>query len=215
MDTNSTINSTPVVPPSQPTTETTPDKSRTDKGQVDPKYMKARLERAAKAERARVLRELGIDDLEKGKLALTEAHSFRQSQLSEGEKTTAALQAAEQRALDAEKRALELETQQKRSGLENAIRSYAGELGAEYPDDVIAKVRENGATFDALMSEDGKVKLEKVKLAVDALKKERPTWFKIGGPGSPSNRNGRGSDAGGAAKEKAKADLERQIKRSF
>lgn len=212
MDTN--VNSTSVVPPSQPTTETTPDKSRTDKGQVDPKFMAKRLERARLTARSQLLKELGLDDVEKGKAVLTEAQQYRQSQLSEGERTTAALQAAEQRALDAERRASEMEAQQKRSGLESAVRGYAGELGAEYPDDVISYLVTNGS-FENLMSEDGKVKIEAMKKVVDNVKKDRPGWFKASGPGSPSNRNGRGADAGGAAKEKAKADLERQIKRSF
>lgn len=195
-----------------PNTETQPDKARSSGQEYEPKFLNARLKRAEDAARRKLLQELGIEDVNVGKAALAEAKKLRESQMSESEKSQAALQAAEERAKAAENRTLEIEVERKRDLVTSAIRSAAIEARAEHPDDVVGRLT---SSLDTLISDDGKVKTEKVKQMIEAVRKERPGWFKSGGVGSPSNAGGRTPDAGGAAKDKALQQLKNQIKRSF
>lgn len=206
------------IPTTTTPTDTQQDKSA-DKGQgtdETPIMNEAQLkDRLSQKERA-ILKELGIDDLKTAKQLLADAKKSADEKLSETERNTKALAAAEKKAADAEARIAELEHAAKVTTFKNAVLKAATDAKAKYPDDVITAAA-GSADFSKWLEGDAPND-KAIKTWVEEYKANRPDYFIVGNgngtPGSPSNRNAAGNPTTEQERQ-LKDKLTQQIRRSF
>lgn len=157
----------------------------------EPHWLPDRLAQAKRSAVADFLKELGVDKPDDLKTLLADHKALKESQMNELQKAQAALDKATKKAADAEQKAAELEAARLADRMDGAIRSAAAEARAQYPDDVVTWIRQQGKDLSTLLDQDGKVNDKAVKALIEETKKARPTWFTSGGPGSPSNAGGK------------------------
>jgi len=116
---------------------------------------------------------------------------------------TKALEKKEADLIKAQEKAQELETRLQELALRGALSAAAQEMGCD-PDVAWALVDRSALTI----GDDGKV--QGVKPALDALKKEKPQLF--GAPGTPGNAGPK--PAGGVGAEKLREDVNRRLRKA-
>jgi hypothetical protein len=87
--------------------------------------------------------------------------------------------------------------------------------GVKYPDDVVAWIRSNHADIAKALKEDGSVDSAIVNTAIEEVRKARPEWFAIGGPGSPSNFGGTTPEVDKKRREAASKNQTKIIRSNF
>lgn len=173
-----------------------PDKSGQSKGdQPDrsnaSREVQERIKRAKRIERETILKELGYEDLDTAKAALTEVRAVKEGQMSELQKAQAALDTEKKRADKAVQDAADLKTAQLEKERHGALKDAAREAKAEKPEHVLMWAKEYAAAdLLTLVDEDGKVDAKAVEALIKRVQAAEPKWFGTGGPGSPSNRGG-------------------------
>lgn len=147
-----------------------------------------RLERARKA----LLSKLGFEDEKAAKTALDEAKKLKEAQMSEAEKTAAALKDAQDKREAAEARVKELEHKEAVNALNAVIASFAED--AHNPQHVIRELASN-EHYAAWIEKPNDTQ---IKAALEALRKGKDTAYLFkaanGGRGSPPSPKGTPSD---------------------
>ena len=185
--------------PGQQAPATPPEQETPTGGQADTKsFTQAELDKmfadrakqAKQSAQADLLKALGVDDLDALKTLLKEAANLKQAQMSESEKLQAEAEKAAKRAAELEA-ALNAERQAARESKRDAAIKEAAK-SVENPGDVVVWAQANAADQLAkTLTDDGAVDDKAVKELVEACRKARPNWFTAGGPGSPSNHDGK------------------------
>jgi hypothetical protein len=187
-----------------------------------PAWLPGRLNEERDAERRRVLKELGLEKFDDLKTVIAEHKKFKADSQSESERIAAALAetqgkltAAETARQAAETKATELEAARIADRVDAAIKELCltPAIRAEHPADVVELIRKGDMT--GVIDDKGQVVPEKVKALVEQAKKDRPGWFKTGGVGSPSNRDGVAPEALAAEKEKARRAQAENLRHKF
>ena len=165
-------------------------------------------------ERKKILEEMGIESFDVLKSFVTDAQERKQASLSELEKATAQIEAANQKALDAEQKLSDLQAEQIAFGRGNAFKDAVRKAGSDDGDNLILLVQAKmGDMFDAVF-DDGETEANEDKM--DALVKEVQSKFAMffgsSGAGSPSNNNGVARSSADMTKE-AEAAYNRQLRR--
>lgn len=153
--------------------------------ETPPAWLPQRLAEERAAAQRKVLKELGFDDAKAVKAALEEANRLKQAQMTEAEKTAAALATLQKELESARAEKAQLETARKLDRVQMAIREAAQEARAHNPQAVIALFGD----IEPLL--EGETPNEKqIAARIEALRKSDPYLFGTGGVGSPSNRGG-------------------------
>lgn len=179
-------------------TETQPDKDAekgTSEGQLSQEQVNKLVGEARKKGRetglADLLKELGVDDAAALKTFVADAKQRAEAELTEVQKAQAAREKAEKEAADA-KAQLEAEQRARREDRRNGrIAAAADKAGAVDHADVLAWALGQGDLLTATMNEAGAVDDKAVEKLIADARKAKPHFFKSGGPGSPSQRDGR------------------------
>lgn len=202
------------------TTETTPENSGQQAGgqsftQADvDRIIGERLKRAESAAMQKLLEKLGAKD-EDELTGIVKAQRERdESEKTELQKLQDKLTAAEQKVKEAEERAAQAEQQRRVDNRNAAI--IAALKDAEHPADVLLWLEANAKDeLDAVMSDDGTLDEKKIAALVTKARKERPNFFRSGGPGSPSDKDGRVPDGDPRRKQEAAEVNRRHIRSNF
>lgn len=202
------------------TTETTPENSGQQPGgqsftQADvDRIIGERLKRAESAAMQKLLEKLGAKD-EDELTGIVKAQRERdESEKTELQKLQDKLTAAEQKVKEAEERAAQAEQQRRVDNRNAAI--IAALKDAEHPADVLLWLEANAKDeLDAVMSDDGTLDEKKIAALVAKARKERPNFFRSGGPGSPSDKDGRVPDGDPRRKQEAAEVNRRHIRSNF
>jgi hypothetical protein len=178
----------PVKPTPPPPAEDAP--TLTQK-QVDAIMGNTRKEASAAALSA-LAKELGYDSVDDMKAAAKEAKDLRDKNMSELDKATKALAKVEAEKADA-LALIETERAARLADRVNTrIENLARAAKASNPEDVVDFLRSKRAEDVAgLVDKDGKIDDKAAEKMVADVKKDRPSWFAVSGPGSPSNKDGR------------------------
>lgn len=189
-ETESTTATTPVQKPAKPE----PKFSQQDMDAIQANTRKEAEDRTRKA----ILKDLGIENVDdpdavktvKGKL--TAAQQAEDEKKTELERVQERVAAAEQRATDAEAKALQLEAARIAERVDSKLEALARDAKVTTPEDVTLYLRTNHKdAVEALAGEDGKIDDKAAGKLLEEVKKARPHWFAVMGKGSPSNRDGR------------------------
>jgi alanyl-tRNA synthetase len=175
-----------------------------------------RLSRARSAAISDFLKELGIEKPEDAKAVVNEHKQLKDSQLTAQEKAEAALQKEKERADAAEARANQLAAQRRTDRIDGALRDGLIAASAHNPRDVIALLRTDYADrVEKLVAVDGNGDVDEavLKKLIEDVSKAKPYMFKAkGGPGSPSNADGKTPDPNSKNLERASATNRRLIR---
>jgi hypothetical protein len=178
------------------------------------KLINERLERAKKSGAGELLESLGVKSADELKKTLEAQRKAEEDKLSEVDK---AKKAAEK--LQQEREALQAELQKERDGrkqekLDAAIKSTA--KGAHDGDEVVLLLRRNFSDRVAkALKDDGTIDQKVLDDLVTDLKKSKPYLFGGSGAGSPSNHGGKTPEPDAKAKEQARLEQARRMKRKF
>jgi hypothetical protein len=216
-----------------PTTPTTPtgtppanggNQSSGQSPQGDPPWLPDRLERAKAAERTELLKALGFEKVEDIKALLVEAKQLKDAQLTGAEKTEQARKDAEAAAaklkadLDAANEKLSaVETKRRSALVDGKIAALADKANAEHAEDVVnwAHLNLKPEELAKLIGEGDKLDEAEIGKIIEKVKVERPSWFKVRGPGSPSNSGGRTPQPSDKDKERAAAEQYKNLRTRF
>jgi hypothetical protein len=183
-------------PPQQPAppADTQPQQNgdKGDDGQYP--WLKARLERAERVERERLLKDLGFEDPNSLKQFVETGRKLQEAQLTEREKLEKAIQERDAKIETLTKQYTEAVETRLRDKRDAAIRDAAAKTRAEHPEDVLNWILLSGNSA-GLVDKDGNVDEKAVLAQVEACRKERPNWFTGRSPGSPSNKDGTPPDS--------------------
>lgn len=143
------------------------------------------------------LEELGFSDADElkaffadAKKQREEAEQKRQAEMSELEKAQQEIQRYRNEVEQAKKQAQELE-QARRIDKRNA-QILTALKDAEHPGDVLLWIEANAKTeLGEVMADDGSIDGKAVERLIAHVKKERPSYFKPTGPGTPSHSGGK------------------------
>lgn len=184
--------------------------------------LKERLDRAENAALTKLLKKLGVENVEALEVIVPEHKTLKSASLTDAEKlTTAAADAQAKLTAEASARAAseakvaELEAARIGDRIDAAIKEICmtPAIRAEHPQDVVELIRKGN--IDGVVDDKGQVVTDKVKALVEQAKKDRPGWFKTGGVGSPSNRDGVAPEALAAEKEKARRAQAENLRHKF
>lgn len=189
-ETQTPVTETPEKPVKQPTPPPEDAPILTQK-QMDA-IVGSRTKEASAAALSTLAKELGYDSVDDMKAAAKEAKERRDKDMSELDKVNKALAK-----LEAEKaEALALAQTEKAARIADRvngkIETLARAAKAANPEDVVDFLRGKRADEVAkLVKDDGTVDDKAIEKLVADVKKDRPSWFGVSGPGSPSNKDGR------------------------
>lgn len=162
-----------------------------------------RLKRAEDATTRRLLEELGVESTDALRATMQAAREREEAEMSELDKLRKQLETLEAEKTAAEQRAQEIEQQRKSDMRRHAVRAALSD--AQHPDDVLLWIDANlREAYEAVMSDEGAINDKAVAALVTEVKKQRPTFFRQPGPGSPSVRGGK----------EAKPDIDAILKQS-
>lgn len=198
----------PTVPPTAPTPTSGEQEPTTEPG-----WLKKRLDEAHKAGQTKLLKELGFEKGADLKAILDQFKTEQDAKLTESEQVKNALQAEKTGREQAEAKLAELQTARLNDKVDSAITAVAQELRAEHPQDVIDYLRKSDVS--SALDDKGEIVSEKVKTLVEQAKKDRPGWFRNGGVGVPSVRDGVAPEALAAEKEKARRAQAANLRNKF
>ena len=190
----------------KPAPDTQP-KQNGDNGQQqpEPSWLKERLDRAEKKAVKGLLKDLGIDKLEDLKAVVDTARAAKT--------TSQELATARQEAEQVKAQLAQVEAARVADRVDAVIVKHAQAIRAEHPQDVVDLLRKGD--LKSVVNDKGEIDEAKIETLVKQAQKDRPTWFRSGGVGSPSNRNGVAPEAGDADKQKAIRDLDRNLRNKF
>lgn len=205
----------PVSPTPAPVPEPQPETNSGQHGQgnSDPTWLPERLERARRAEREALLKELGVEKPEDAKTALAEFQKLKDAQLSEADRAKQELERERQKREKAESDLVaERQTrliEKRDSEIRNALRD-ARAKNVDKTFAVIATLKK--ADVEAVLKDDGTVDAAKVKAIVEVARKDYAEDFGGSGPGSPSLNGGRTPNPGAANEARARRISMQRIK---
>lgn len=187
-ETSTTTEATEDVQPAA-TTETTPDKSGLSQDEVNKIVGREKAAAADKAV-AKLLSDLGFEKPDDLKSLVQSVREKQDAEKSELQKAQDQLTKLQKQLEESQANTLALQKAHLEERRNAALLDAARTAHAEIPQDVVTWAKEHAASdLEALMGEQG-VDEKAVAKLVEQCKKARPTWFKTGGPGSPSNRDG-------------------------
>lgn len=188
--TTETTPAQPVKPVTQPTTPAE-DAPTLSQKQVDAIMGNTRKQATAEAGLA-LAKKLGFETVEEMEAAAKEAQELKKKNQSDLEKETERANKAEAKAAEKEAKLAEVEAARIADKVDNKILALAKDAKAKNPEDVVERLRNRRAEDLAkVIGEDGKLDDKAIEKLVASVKTDRPEWFGISGPGSPSNRDGR------------------------
>lgn len=154
--------------------------------------MGERAKRAADAAVAKLLADLGAENLDTLKKDTAAAKAAKEAEMTALDKANAAIEAEKKRAAEFEAQ-LTSERQSRLLDRRNsAITAAAQKARAEAPDDVVLWAEKyHSDDLAKVLKEDGAVDEKAVGALIEKCRAERKNWFTGSGPGSPSNRDGR------------------------
>lgn len=139
-----------------------------------------------------LLKELGFEKPDDLKAIVSEAQKRKQDEMSEADKLRADLAKLTQERDNAAQRAQEVEAARIADKVNGKLEALAVKARVEHPEDVVKFLRDNHSDdVNALVNEAGAIDDKAAEKLLEVVKKARPNWFAVGGPGSPSNRDGR------------------------
>jgi hypothetical protein len=190
-ETQTTPTETTTDKPVKPTSQPTEDAPVLTQKQVDAIMGNTRKEASAAALSA-LAKELDFDSVDAMKAAAKEAQDLKKKSQSDLEKETERANKAEAKAAELEKRAQEIEAARIADKVNARIETLARNLKAKNPEDVVERLRSKRAEDVAKLVDDkGAIDDKAVEKLIADVKKDRPEWFSVSGPGSPSNKDGR------------------------
>jgi len=149
-----------------------------------------RAKRAKEAGISELLKELGFEKPDDLKTLVTTYRAADEAEKSELEKAQVKITALEKKAQEAEQRAAQSAQERLEERRNAAI--LAALKDAEHPGDVLLWLAANKAeAVKATLKDDGTLDEKAISTLVTEAKKERPSYFKSGSPGSPSNAGGK------------------------
>lgn len=151
-----------------------------------------RAKRAKETGIADLLKELGFEKPEDLKAIVANAKKAEDEKKSDIQKLQDEIEKSKQRFEAERQRADSAEAARIADKVNSRIEAFAVKAKAQYPEDVVKFLRENHAEeVKALVGEDGSINDKATEKLLETVKKARPTWFGVTGPGSPSNRDGK------------------------
>lgn len=193
----------------EPATDTTDAEEKPAKGKTLPPDVqeevnkiagKARLEgkESGKSEAmADLLKSLGVDKLEDATAAIKERNALRDSQLTETQRLEKERDEAKKEAEDAKAARAAMEQERQLDRRNDDIKTALTTARCSNPVKVMALMSVMQADeLKATLKADGTVDKVAMNKLIDTAKKEHKEYFVGGGPGSPSNNNGRTSNQG-------------------
>lgn len=207
-------------PPEEAPTPDTPPETQGEDGADKPimttAQLKDRLERAKRAEREALLKDLGIEDPEADKELLASARKRREDEKTEAQKAEAARLKAEKERDDAKAEFAAYKAEQdakaRSSTRDTAINAALTEQNAK-ADKVLKLLKADHLDMvDAVLKDDGSVDKDKLNALIKKAREVFPEDFKPRGVGSPSNAGGRPVDPDKASKVQAAQEQRNFIK---
>lgn len=177
---------------------------------------------AAAAERARILKELGIENVDDPDAVKTAKSKLADAKKAEDEKKTTEqrlqdqIDALTKERDDEKQRSAQIAAERIADKVDNKLRTLAKGVNEKVatPDDVVDWLRlKKRAEVDKLANDDGTIDEKAAEKLVADFKKEKASWFAVnGGVGSPSVSGGRSLEPDTADKKRAQALSQRTIR---
>lgn len=152
----------------------------------------SRAKEASAAALSALAKELGYDSVDDMKVAAKEAKQRKEDEKSEIDKAKERADKAEAKAAAKEAELAELAAARLADKVDNKILALAKDAKAKNPEDVLDRLRGKRAEDLAKLADDkGAIDDKGIEKLIADVKKDRPEWFAVSGPGSPSNKDGR------------------------
>lgn len=157
----------------------------------NPSWLPDRLKRAQEQAIKSLLTDIGIEKPEDLKALVADVNKQREAQLTEAERLQKERDKFKAEAEAAKALAEQVQQARIQDQVDTALRTAAMQARADHPEDVIVFLRRSAPEEVAKVFVDGKVSETQAKKLIEDVRKVRPNYFLPGGPGSPSNRDGR------------------------
>lgn len=183
-----------------------------------PERLRRAEEKAAKAEREKLLKQLGIEDPDADAALLQEARKRKQDEMSLAERAAKELEKVQAERVKLEEALASERSARLNDRREALLRTAAQKAGAVDVDDVLLWAKaSSGEAYESLVKLDGDALTSDPKAAdnlIEAARKAKPHYFKAAGPGTPSLANGTrpGTATNTAALERASLLNQRRIR---
>jgi acyl carrier protein len=180
----------------EPIVTTTPEAAKPEankdiQAQLDAVAANVRKETAATTTN-KFLKDLGVDSIEALKQVLQAKKEADDAKLDAEQKALKKIADLEKERDEIKRERDEANATRIADRVNGTLEAVARTAKVQHPEDVVKYIRENLADELAkAVGDDGKFADKAAEKLVESVKKARPNWFAVSGPGSLSNRDGR------------------------
>lgn len=151
-----------------------------------------RAKRAGESAINQLLEGLGVESADALKSFVTKAKEKEEGEKSELQKLQEQIAKLEKDRDTEKQRAAQIEAARLTDKINTKLEGFATKAKAANPEDVVDYLRNRHSDEVAALAGEGGVVDEKAaEKLIEIVRKARPNWFAVQGPGSPSNHDGR------------------------